>query len=54
MINGRLYDCDSMNEIGSGAAERSKFYFEQEGGSNAYPFFIETESCMRPSCLCGQ
>ena len=54
MINGRLYDCDTMNEIGNDNTERSQFYFEMEGGNNSYPFYIQTESCMRPSCHCGQ
>ncbi|WP_286264855.1 amidohydrolase family protein [Thalassotalea atypica] len=29
MINGRLYDADTMNEIGNYDNEREKFYFEQ-------------------------
>lgn len=54
MINGRLYDCDTMNEIGNESNERTKFFFEMEGGSNAYPYYFQTESCMQPSCHCGQ
>ncbi len=54
MLNGRLYDCDTMNEIGNDSQERSQFYFEMEGGNNAYPFYMQTESCMKASCLCRQ
>ena len=54
MINGRLYDCETMNEVGNESSDRSQFYFEMEGGNNSYPFYIETESCMRPNCHCGQ
>lgn len=54
MINGRLYDAATMNEIGNYDNKRSKFYFELEGSGNAYPYFMETESHMRPSCSCRQ
>jgi imidazolonepropionase-like amidohydrolase/Tol biopolymer transport system component len=50
MINGRLYDASTMNEIGNYSKTRSKFYFEQEGSGNAYPYFIETGSHMMPQC----
>ena len=50
MINGRLYDSATMNEIGNEPKERTKFYFEQEGSGNAYPYFMETNSHMMPQC----
>ena len=34
MINGRLYDCDSMNEIGNFDKKRTKFYWEGKYSSN--------------------
>lgn len=52
MINGRLYDAATMNEIGNTTRERSQFYFEMEGSGNAYPMYNETNSFMRPSCSC--
>ena len=52
MINGRLYDAATMNEVGHYDNKRSKFYWEMEGSGNAYPFFEETNSFMRASCLC--
>ncbi len=50
MLNGRLYDSATMNEIGNHQKERSLFYFEQEGSGNAYPYFMETNSHMSPQC----
>ena len=50
MLNGRLYDAATMNEIGNHPKERSKFYFEQSGSGNAYPYFMETNSHMAPQC----
>ena len=52
MINGRLYEADTMTEINDNAKERTKFYWELEGSGNAYPFFQRTESFMRPQCSC--
>ena len=50
MINGRLYDPATMNEIGNYNTTSSKFFFEQEGSGNAYPYFMETQSHMMPQC----
>ena len=30
MINGRLYNADTMNEIGNYDNKRKKFYFEEK------------------------
>ncbi|MEO1713229.1 MAG: hypothetical protein AAFU60_07835, partial [Bacteroidota bacterium] len=54
MVNGRMYDAATMNEIGNRERNRLPFYFEQEGSGNAYPFFIQSNSHMRPSCHCQQ
>jgi len=50
IINGRMYDCDTMDEIGNYDNKRTQFYFEQEGSGNAYPYFQETNSHMMPRC----
>jgi imidazolonepropionase-like amidohydrolase/Tol biopolymer transport system component len=50
MLNGRLYDAETMNEIGNRPKERTKFYFEQPGSGNAFPYFLETGSHMMPQC----
>ncbi len=52
MINGRLYDADTMNEIGNEDKPRTEFYWELEGSGNAYPFYQRTSSFMRPQCNC--
>jgi imidazolonepropionase-like amidohydrolase/Tol biopolymer transport system component len=52
MINGRLFDAATMNEIGNYDRKRTQFYWEMEGSGNAYPFFNETGSFMRPQCGC--
>ena len=50
MINGRLYDAATMSEIGNYDKPRTKFYFEQPGSGNTYPYFMETGSHMMPQC----
>ncbi len=50
MLNGRLYDAATMNEIGNYDRKRTKFYFEQPGSGNAYPYYQETDSHMMPQC----
>ena len=52
MINGRLYDASTMNEIGNKETKRTKFFWELEGSGNAYPFYQQTQSFMRPVCHC--
>ncbi|MFT4536279.1 MAG: imidazolonepropionase-like amidohydrolase [Saprospiraceae bacterium] len=52
IINGRLYDAATMNEVGNNPTKRSKFYWEIEGSGNAYPFFNETHSFMEAQCAC--
>lgn len=32
LINGRLYEAATMNEVGSGTRQREPFFFEQDGG----------------------
>ena len=50
MVNGRLYDAATMNEIGNYDRKRTKFYFEMPGSGNGYPYFRETGSFMAPQC----
>ena len=53
MVNGRLYDTETMNELGDEEKARTKFFWELEGSGNAYPFYESTHSFMRPKCGCG-
>ncbi|GJM32459.1 MAG: bifunctional TolB-family protein/amidohydrolase [Saprospiraceae bacterium] len=52
MVNGRLYDAATMNEIGNTEKKRTKFYFEQEGSGNAFPLHTESNSFMPTQCSC--
>ena len=38
MLNGRLYDVSTMNQIAPERVERGQFYFEKEGGDTPHPF----------------
>ncbi len=37
MINGRLYDAESMNQVAPDKVERRRFFFEKEGGDTVHP-----------------
>jgi len=50
MVNGRLYDSATMNEVGNYDRKRTKFYFEMPGSGNGFEYFKETNSFMRPNC----
>lgn len=54
MLNGRLYEAATMNEVGNYDNKRSKFYFEMEGSGNMFPFSISSKSHMMPMCSCRQ
>ncbi len=38
MINGRLYDTETMNEIGNNPKKRSKFYWEISKNASSFPW----------------
>ncbi|TXD53286.1 amidohydrolase family protein [Polaribacter sp. IC063] len=52
MVNGRLYDISTMNEVGNYDKKRSKFYFEMEGYNQGVPVNMETNSFTTPTCSC--
>lgn len=52
MINGRVYDTATMNELGGNEKKRSRFYWEMDGVSQNYPFYPSTQSFMQPKCHC--
>ena len=52
MVNGRLYDTATMNEIGNEPKERSKFYWENNKYNQAFPWHEETQSFTIPGCSC--
>ena len=52
MVNGRLYDVDTMNEIGNYNKKRGKFYFEINGYNQGFPVNMKTNSFTTPTCSC--
>ena len=52
MVNGRLYDTETMNEIGNSPKERGKFYWENNKYNQAFPWHEESESFMKSPCGC--
>ena len=43
MVNGRLYDCETMNEIGNYDNKRGKFYWETGKNATSFPWHEESE-----------
>lgn len=55
MINGRLYDAESMDEIGNYNKPRPKFYWETRKNWEAFGFQSETQTHEHAiHCLCGK
>ncbi len=54
MMNGRLYDAETMNEIGNYNKQRPKFYWEagKNAGAFSFPASMHTEE-HGVKCLCG-
>lgn len=52
IVNGRIYDAATMNEIGNYNRPRQPFYFEQEGSANAWPL-LYTEAHGREEAQCS-
>lgn len=52
MINGRLFDTETMNEIGNEPKSRGKFYWENNRYNQAFPWHEETQSFSIPGCSC--
>lgn len=52
MVNGRLYDTETMNEIGNEPKKRGKFYWENNRYNASFPWHEETQSFTRPTCGC--
>ena len=52
MVNGRLFDADTMNEIGNYDRKRGKFWFEQPG-SQTNGSLGGRHTCTEMRCVCG-
>ncbi|MEP2771067.1 MAG: amidohydrolase family protein [Fulvivirga sp.] len=52
MVNGRLYDTETMNEIGNNPSERSQFYWENNNYNQAFDWHELGEGYMKVGCSC--
>ncbi len=46
MVNGRLFEAETMNQIGNYDVKRGKFYWENMKSNNNFPWHQETKSFM--------
>ncbi len=47
MVNGRLYDCETMNEIGNYMNARGKFYWERGKNAGAFSWPTDVNTTMK-------
>jgi len=52
VINGRVYDANTLNETGNYTTPRKKFYWEQNKYSQNFPWHEETHSFQSMHCSC--
>lgn len=52
MVNGRMYDTESMNEMGNEPSERGLFYWEQANYNASFPWHEESNSFIHQECSC--
>ncbi|UZR99403.1 amidohydrolase family protein [Chondrinema litorale] len=52
MVNGRLFDSATMNEIGNKEETRTQFYWENNKYNQAFNWHESAESYMRVGCSC--
>ena len=52
MVNGRLYETETMNEIGNYNTPRTKFFWEQEGYNDNFEWHAESHSFTGIRCSC--
>ena len=50
MANGRLYDAETLNEIGNRSKEKPKLYWEANGYNQSFEWHEETQSFMHDGC----
>ncbi|WP_372639119.1 amidohydrolase family protein, partial [Fodinibius sp.] len=53
MVNGRLYDSATMNEIGNHPGKRLPFWWEREGYPAGFDWHAQTGGHSRVQCSCG-
>ena len=52
MVNGRLYDTETMNEIGNREKPRTQFYWENNKYNQAFQWHEDAQSFTLPGCGC--
>ena len=52
MVNGRLYDTATMNEIGNAERSRGKFWWENNKHNMAFPWHDAAQSFTKSGCGC--
>lgn len=52
MANGRLYDANTMNEIGNHPKKRLPFFWEDSKYNEAFPWHEDTQGFMKGGCGC--
>jgi imidazolonepropionase-like amidohydrolase len=52
MVNGRLFDVNTMNEIGNYNKKRSPFYWESGNYNQGVTLNLDTNSFTIPTCSC--
>lgn len=52
MVNGRLFDTDTMNEIGNTEENRGEFWWENNRYNQAFPWHEASKSFTIPGCGC--
>ncbi|MEL6142762.1 MAG: amidohydrolase family protein, partial [Bacteroidota bacterium] len=52
IINGRVYDAATLNEVGTRERERGKLWFEQPGSGNVWPTYEPGFGVMGNHCVC--
>jgi imidazolonepropionase-like amidohydrolase len=52
IINGRVYDAATMNEVGTRQQKRGKLWFEQSGAGNTWPTYENGTGVMGDHCAC--
>jgi len=53
MINGKLYDVSTMNEIGNADNPRTRFYWEIDGYNANFDWHGKTHDTQSAKCVCG-
>ena len=53
MVNGRLFDAETMHQIGNVNRERLPFWWERDGYDAQFDFHALSESEGRIQCVCG-